>query len=236
MGGFFGAVRHVDDGGALALQFVEHLHDVVACGFVQHRGRLVEYQQPRFHGEHAGDGGALLLAAAHAGRVAVPLVLQADGVQGVGYAFAEPLVRHGEVFRPEGHIVLQYGGDDLVFGFLEHRADAATGLAIGLGVRAAFRGVDRQAQKPYGAGIGGGQAADETGERGLSRTVRTGQADALAGHDGQVHAVERPMGTGVVAESHVMQFGQWRGRRVACHIRCAAPCGRRCGRHIERHR
>ena len=69
MGGFLGAVRHMDDGGPVPLQVVEHAHHVGACHLVQHRGRLVENQQSGLHRQHAGDGGALLLPAAHTGRI-----------------------------------------------------------------------------------------------------------------------------------------------------------------------
>ena len=41
-----------------------------------------------------------------------------------------------KILRSERHVVFGDGGDDLVFGMLEHRAYAATGGSILVGVRA----------------------------------------------------------------------------------------------------
>ena len=53
------------DGGALRLQIIENTHHFGARRLVQHGGRLIQHQHGRTHGQHAGNGGALLLASTH---------------------------------------------------------------------------------------------------------------------------------------------------------------------------
>ncbi len=60
---------HHDDGGAVAVQFLEQLHDAARHVRVEIAGGLIRQQQPRRPGERAGDGHALLLAARQLRRV-----------------------------------------------------------------------------------------------------------------------------------------------------------------------
>ena len=69
MNGFIWMMRDMHNSGAARLQIIQNAHNFGACGSVQHGGRLIQYQHCRVHGQHAGDGGALLLPAAHTGRV-----------------------------------------------------------------------------------------------------------------------------------------------------------------------
>ena len=128
-------VRNENDGGAAVLQFVQHPHDVGAPLRVEHGGRLVEHEHVGIHRQHAGDGDALLLAAAHARRVGSAIVAHIHGVQRTRDAQSDLIMFNRKILRSERHVVFGDGGDDLVFGMLEHRADAATGGSILVGVR-----------------------------------------------------------------------------------------------------
>ena len=79
------------------------------------------------------------------------MTLQSDRAQGGVDALADFAVRYGEILWSERHVVLEYGGDDLVFGFLEYRADAAAGRPVGFGVRAVRRSEYRHAQQSHRA-------------------------------------------------------------------------------------
>lgn len=95
---------------------------------VEHGGRLVEHEHIGIHRQHAGDGDALLLTAAHARRIGSAIVAHIHGVQRTGDAQADLIMLNRKILRSERHVVFGDGGDDLVFGMLEHRAYAATGV------------------------------------------------------------------------------------------------------------
>ena len=81
MNGLIRMMRDMHNSGAARLQIIQNAHNFGACGFVQHGSRFVQYQHRRVHGQHAGDGGALLLSAAHTGRVGLTQVRQPHGLQ-----------------------------------------------------------------------------------------------------------------------------------------------------------
>ena len=66
-----------------------------------------------------------------------------------------------KILRSERHVVFGDGGDDLVFGMLEHRAYAATGGSILVGVRAGLveHHIARQCDISL---IGSHQSGDDT--------------------------------------------------------------------------
>ena len=74
-------VRHDDHGRALVGQVLHHPEDLADELRVEGAGRLVEQQHPRLHGQRAGDGDPLLLAAREPRRVLVPLVEQVHLVE-----------------------------------------------------------------------------------------------------------------------------------------------------------
>lgn len=108
-------VRDENDGGAAVLEFVQHPHDVGAPLRVEHGGRLVEHEHIGIHRQHAGDGDALLLAAAHARRIGSAIVAHIHGVQRTGDAQADLIMLNRKILRSERHVVFGDGGDDLVF-------------------------------------------------------------------------------------------------------------------------
>lgn len=79
--GHVGLVGHEEDRRAGRVEVGEQRQDLVARGRVQVAGRLVRQQQRGLHGERAGDGRALLLAARHLAGPAVALVGQADELE-----------------------------------------------------------------------------------------------------------------------------------------------------------
>ena len=66
---------------ALGGQLLDHLQHLVDQLRVERRGDLVAQQHRGLHGQRAGDGHALLLAAGELARVGVELVGQADRCQ-----------------------------------------------------------------------------------------------------------------------------------------------------------
>ena len=81
---------HHDDGGAVAMQFLEQIQDAARHLRIEIAGGLIRQQQPRRSGERAGDCHPLLLAAGQFGRVVpanAPTVPPAPTTPGCGGAF-----------------------------------------------------------------------------------------------------------------------------------------------------
>ena len=210
------------DGHAARLQAVENRHDLGPGGPVQHGGRLVEHDHRRMHRHRARDGDALLLAAAHHRRIRGSRLGHVDRLQSLGDAPADVVMRDAEVLRAERHIVLDHRGDELVLGILEHRADAAARPAVGIRIRAGIAVEHPFAQHRDGARVRGRKPGDDPRQRGLPRTVRADDAHALAGPNGQIHAVQRPGRPVAVAETDAAQrhgdvVGRLHGHRLSGH-------------------
>ena len=210
------------DGHAARLQAVENRHDLGPGGPVQHGGRLVEHDHRRMHRHRARDGDALLLAAAHHRRIRGSRLGHVDRLQSLGDAPADVVMRDAEVLRAERHIVLDHRGDELVLGILEHRADAAARPAVGIRIRPGIAVEHPFAQHRDGARVRGRKPGDDPRQRGLPRTVRADDAHALAGPNGQIHAVQRPGHPVVVAETDAAQrhgdvVGRLHGHRSSGH-------------------
>ncbi len=95
---------------------------------VQHGGGLVQHDALRLHGDDAGNGDALLLAAGEQmGRVGDKLA-HTHGGQGIVHPAADLLRGHAQVLRGKGHVLLHHVGDDLVVRVLEHHAHPAADL------------------------------------------------------------------------------------------------------------
>ena len=194
MGGKAHFVRHHDHGHALGSQ---RLHDAqhLAHQFRVERGsRLVEQHQTRFHGDGAGDGDALLLAAGQARRVVGHLVGQSHLLQGLGGTGL------GIRFRQAAHAdqafgdVLQRRHVRPQVELLEHHADRAAHLAqlAARHLAAAGRGVADQLPVDGDlAGIIFLEEVDAAQQRGLARAGRPDQARHLARLDGQVNFLQR---------------------------------------------
>ena len=92
---------------------------------VEHGRRLVQHDYLRLHGDNTGDGDALLLPAGEEMGGVLAQLIHADLRERRVHAAAYLLRRHAEVFRREGHVVLNDVRNDLVVRVLEHHADAA---------------------------------------------------------------------------------------------------------------
>ncbi len=167
-------------------------------GQVEVVGRLVEQQQLGGGGERAGERGAPGLAA---GETRGPLVAgQAQLLeQGAG---AVGVVRIVEA----GLDIVEHSGMGGQVGLLLEIAQAGAGL------------------QEAGAVILGERAGGDAQQRGLARAVAAAEADALAGADGELGAVEqRPAAQG---EGDVLQVEK---RRHRTRVLAPRPRRRRAG-------
>ena len=81
--------------------------------------------QLRPHGQHAGYGHALLLAAGEQVRRVQAVLVHAHGLERLVHAAAYLAALHAQVLRREGDVVLHDVGDYLVVRVLEDQADRA---------------------------------------------------------------------------------------------------------------
>ena len=61
--GFFHVMGDHDNGHASVVELAAYAHEAFAAAGVEHRRGFVQNERARLHGEHAGNGDALLLAA-----------------------------------------------------------------------------------------------------------------------------------------------------------------------------
>ena len=155
--------------------FLNHL----SAAHVQKRGRLVEHEHLRLHGQCAGDAHALPLSAAHARRIGARVVGERHAGELAVHAPAGFVARKAEVLGPEGYVVGHDARHDLVVGVLEHEAEGAPSAAVGLKVgRAALaHELSHELDIPL---VRGQKPADHRGERGLAAAVGAQDAYALA--------------------------------------------------------
>ena len=110
------------------LPLVEHVEQPDLAARVEGVGGLVEQQHVRLHGEHRGDGDALLLAAAKRVRRPVEQVLDAQLPRRLAHAALDLLAGEAELQRAEGQLVEGVGAEELHVGLLEDEADARAEL------------------------------------------------------------------------------------------------------------
>ena len=172
-------VGHVDECGARARQSTHHTHDGLAAAHVQKRGRLVEHEHLRLHGQCTGDAHALTLPTAHARRVGARVVGERHAGELAVHAPTDLVAGKAEVFGPEGHVVGHDARHDLVVGVLEHEAEGAAGAAVGrkVGRAALAHALSHELDVPL---VRGQKPTDHRGERGLAAAVGAQDAYALA--------------------------------------------------------
>ena len=203
--GLLHEVRYVHDRGAGRAQAAHDAHDGAASAHVEQGAGLVEDEQARLHGERAGDGDALLLAAGEARGVGLGEGAHGDAVELAADAALDLGGLDAEVLGAEGDVVLHDRGDDLVVGVLEHEAEALARAAVRGEVDAAA-GEDVLAQERHVAGVRGEEPRQHEGERGLARAVGAQDADVLAGTDVERDVVEGERAA-LVAEGDVGERG-----------------------------
>ena len=158
--------------------------DLVAAARVEHGRGLVKDDDLRAHGDDARDRDALLLPAGEQVRGMGAVFVHADLLQGLVDTLADLRARHAEVFRGEGHVVLNHVGDKLVVRVLENHADAAADLK-NLVLLAAVDAVDDDA-----AGIGREDRVHMLGERGFAAAVVAENGDEAALVDLKIYPAE----------------------------------------------
>ena len=85
---------------------------VLRGGRVEGRGRLVEHQQSRMHGQHRADRHPLLLPARQGAQVSVPQVGDAEQVEGLLDPAPHGLGREPELLHAVGELLLDRVGDE----------------------------------------------------------------------------------------------------------------------------
>ena len=123
--GLLHEVRDHDHGHAAVMQLAAHAHETLAPARVQHGRGLVQDEDGGLHGQHAGDGHALLLPARQRRGLALVEALQPHVGQRVGHALAQLVGGHAQVLGAEGHVVFDEACHQLVVGVLEHHAGVA---------------------------------------------------------------------------------------------------------------
>ena len=89
LGGLFHKVRNHHDGHAAFVQRVTGLHKALAPARIEHRGRLVQNEHTRLHGEHAGKRHALLLSARESVGLVALKAHQTHGLQRLAHALRD---------------------------------------------------------------------------------------------------------------------------------------------------
>ena len=211
MGGKAHLVGDDDHRHALGGQLLHHRQHLADQLRVQRAGRFVEQHHPRLHGDGAGDGDALLLAARQPGRVVRGLVAQPDLVQRrAGQRLGLGAGQAADPFQPLGH-VLQRGHVRPQVELLEHHADVAPHLAQAAPRHQPPAGrviADQLAVDADLAGVIAFQEVDAAQQRRLARPGRADQAGHLSGRDVQADIPQRLEGAvELVDPGHVDRCG-----------------------------
>ena len=184
---------------ALAAETRDGGDDLVAAARVEHGRGLVKDDDPGPHGDDARDRDALLLSAGEKVRGMGAVFVHADLLQSLVHALADLRARHAEVFRGEGHVVLNHVGDKLVVRVLEDHADAAADLK-NLVLLAAVDPVDNDA-----AGIGREDRVHMLGKRGFTAAVMAEDGDKAALVDLEIYPAEAFQFVPGVGEMHLFE-------------------------------
>src|SRR3990172_1238991 len=115
---------------------------------------------------------------------------QPDRVQGVCDARVHLVTRQAHVRRPEGHVLGDGGGEELVGGVLEHHPDFPEKLLLGKVRERPAHELDRPLR-------GLQHPAQQLEERSLAGAVRREEPDELALPRAEVHAVKRARAVGI---------------------------------------
>ena len=157
-------VRDVHQRGTGRGKAAHDAHDCRAAADIQERGRLVQHQHGRFHGQGARNADALTLAAGKARGVRVGVLLHGNAPQLAGYADGNLGAGDAQVLRAKGNVVGNHAGYDLVIRVLEDQAQLTAGVPVGREVGHAAR-ADRVTGKLDVSLVGGQKPADDGGQR-----------------------------------------------------------------------
>jgi len=161
----------------------EQRHHLTAGARVEVRGGFVEHQHAWFHNQHCGQRGALALAEAQVMSRPAGGIGQADLVKRLMYQPVHFGRSGAPVERPERHVFVERGHEELIVGILEHQAHLLTHFADG-------RRGDLGAVDTHAARCRPQYAVQVQQERGFAGTVRAEQRERSAFGHCEVDAVE----------------------------------------------
>ena len=116
------------------MQRVASLHEALASTRIEHRGRLVQNEHARFHGEHTGKRHALLLTARKRVGLVALKAHQAHALQRLAYTLRNLCRWHAKVFGTKRNVIFDKRCHQLVIGILEYHARGRTHVVDQLGV------------------------------------------------------------------------------------------------------
>ena len=165
-------------------------------------GRLVEDEQLGLHHHHRGEVQKLLLAAGERIRVAAEQILNAEIAGHFAHAAADDLGRQAQIFQPEGQLVPDLVGHNLVVGILQHIADLARLGALG------ERRLRDAAVIDFAAARAGGRerALEQPQQRRFPAARFAADDDKLAALHAQADAVDSVLRRRRIAEAHIFEM------------------------------
>ena len=179
----FHEVRDEQNGHALGVQLMDDLQNIAAPLGIQHGRRLIEDDHLGVHGQGAGDGNALLLAAREHMRSALLILLHAHHLQRLLHALQNFLSGHAEIFRPKGDFLIHHRGHQLVIRVLkDHAGRLPNGQLVFL--LGSIHPGDFQSARGWRI-----QRVHQPGKSGFAAAVMPEYDDELPFFDGKVDAV-----------------------------------------------
>ena len=193
-------MRGHDDGGAGAVDGVQHFHDAQRSGRVEVAGGLVGQQNLRVIHVGAGDGHTLLLATGELMRIVLFLAGESHGIQHLGHQRFDGGPPRADHLKGERH-VLPYGFVIEQLVILEHEAQR-TAVLRHLTVGDAPQIVAGHANLAAGGLL---LAQQQAQERGLAGAGRTHKEHEITAFDIEVDAVKRRSGAFGIDLGHIVQ-------------------------------
>ncbi len=194
---------HQHGGAEVVHQPLEDGQHLLGRARVERRGRLVQDQDARVHGEHRADRDALLLPAGEGAQRAVAQVGEAEQVEGLLHPAAHDVAGQSQRLHAVGEFVLHRVGDEVCQRVLPHGADQVGEFArpVLAGVPAADG--DPAVQHP--AGEVRHQAADRPQQGGLAGARRPHQQAEFTLGDGEVDPAQRGRGGLLVPDGDLLE-------------------------------
>ena len=174
LGGLLHKVRNHHDSHAAIVKCAARFHKTLASARIEHRGGLIQNENARLHGEHAGKRHALLLTTRKRMGLVALKAHQAHALQRLAYALRNLRRWHAKVFGTERNVIFDKRCHQLIIGILEYHARGRTNVIDQLEV-GRIHTVDT-----HRARIGLQQCIQMLGKRRLARPITTEDAEKLA--------------------------------------------------------
>ena len=174
---------------ARALELAKEAQQPLARALVEPIERLVKAVRVGVHGEHAGDGHLLLLAAGEVVGRAATQVVDAQKLAHVAHAASHLVLAELHLAWPKGDLLLHACAEQLGVGVLEDEAHALVQPLRERGGAHAL-GIHGLAVKQVGALLREHEPAHGLEQRRLARAVVAHENHGVAGVDGEVDVRE----------------------------------------------